>query len=106
MTTSRPSSTTSSPDGAGVAAVARMRAPPARRRLLDGIAATVRISGLSLLRGKRGVALSLVCALPLIDPALELVQRGSGAKGALGFLETFTTWGFARVNLVVALFLG
>jgi ABC-2 type transport system permease protein len=77
-----------------------------RRRLLDGIAATVRVSGLSLLRGKRGVVLAIVCALPLIRPVIELVQPGYGVKGALGFLEMLTGWGFARVNLIVALFLG
>jgi len=99
MTTSRPSSTTSSPERAG-------RPSPRRRGLFDGVAATVRVTGLSLLRGRRGVALSLLCALPLIAPALELVEAGAGAKGALGFLDTVTNWYFARVNLIVGLFLG
>ncbi len=109
MTTSRPSSTTSSPEPAetaGAGADALARPAPRRRRLLDGIAATVRVSGLSLLRGRRGVALALLCAVPLVAPAIELVRAGAGAKGALGFLDTITKFYFARVNLVVALFLG
>jgi ABC-type transport system involved in multi-copper enzyme maturation permease subunit len=99
MTTSSRSSTISSPEPAA-------RVAPRRRRLLDGALATVRVSGLTLLRGKRGVGLALLCLLPLIAPGLELVQEGAGAKGAVGFLETATVFYFRAVNLVVALFLG
>ncbi len=91
MTTSKRSSTTLSPDPRGV---------------LDGIVATMRVSGLTLLRGRRGFTLMLLCALPLIAPGLELVRAGAGAKGAVGFVETLTTFYFARVNLIVVLFLG
>jgi ABC-type transport system involved in multi-copper enzyme maturation permease subunit len=63
-------------------------------------------SGLALLRGRRGAALALLCALPLLAPAVELVRSGAGAKGALGFLDTVTIYCFARVNLIVGLFLG
>ena len=104
MTTSRPSSTTSSPE---LAAAGRGERPrPRRRGLLDGIVATVRISGLSLLRGRRGLVLGLFCAAPLAWPALELFRSGAGAKGAFGFLDVITQVYFARVNLVAGLFLG
>jgi ABC-type transport system involved in multi-copper enzyme maturation permease subunit len=104
MTTFRPSSTTSSPDAAARPAAR----PGARRRgFVDGVAVTLRTTGLSLLRGRWRLALvAVACLVPLIAPGLELVQRGSGARGAFGFVDTITAWSFARVNLVVALFLG
>lgn len=94
MTTSRPSSTTSSPDGAR------------RRGLLDGAAVTVRLAGMSLLRGRRGVGLALLCAAPLAWPAMELFEPGAGAKGGVGFVEILTGTYFPVINLIVALFVG
>ncbi len=94
MTISKPSSTISSRDR------------PPRRGLVDGIVATLRVSGLTLLRGRRGVSLALLCLLPLIAPALELFRAGAGAKGGVGFVEMLTTFYFPRVNLIVALFVG
>ncbi|MBM4015380.1 MAG: ABC transporter permease [Planctomycetes bacterium] len=94
MTTSRPSSTTWSPE----------LAP--RRGFFDGIAVTIRVAGLSLLRGRRGVVLALLCALPLIWPALELFHSGLGTKGGVGFVQLLTELWFPRINLIVALFVG
>lgn len=94
MTTSRPFSTTSSPE----------RAP--RRGLLDGIAVTVRVGGLSLLRGRRGLWLTLLCVVPLWWPAQELLAQGAGTKGGVGFVELLTTFYFPRINLIVALLVG
>lgn len=94
MTTSKPSSTTSSPER------------PPRRGLLDGVAATVRVSGLALLRGRRGATLALLCLLPLIAPSLELWRTGAGYKGGVGFISVLTNLCFPAINLIVALFVG
>jgi ABC-type transport system involved in multi-copper enzyme maturation permease subunit len=67
---------------------------------------TVRVAGLSLLRGRRGVALLVLCALPLIWPALELFHSGLGTKGGVGFVRLLTELWFPRINLLVALFVG
>ena len=93
MTTSSPSSTTSWPE-------------PRRRGLLGGVAITARLTGLSLLRGRRGLVLALVCLLPLSWVVAAAFASGSGVKGALGFVELLTGLYFARVNLFVALYLG
>lgn len=67
---------------------------------------TARLTGLSLLRGRRGVVLGLVCLLPLSWVVAAAFASGSGVKGALGFVELLTGLYFSRVNLVVALYLG
>jgi ABC-type transport system involved in multi-copper enzyme maturation permease subunit len=88
------------------AAVVAARPAPHRRGFVDGVVATVRVTGLSLLRGRRAVALALVCAAPLVFPLIGLFKPGHGPKGGVGFLWLITTFYFARVNLLVALFLG
>ena len=93
MTTSRPSSTTSWPE-------------PRRRGLLGGAAATARLAGLSLLRGRRGFWLALVSLLPLTWVVAALFTSGSGIKGGFGFLELLSTLYFPRVDLFVALYIG
>lgn len=67
---------------------------------------TLGLTGLSLLRGRRGVALACLCALPLIAPGLELIWSGAGTKGGVGFVELLTGHYFPRINLIVALFVG
>src|SRR5574342_1104231 len=93
MTTSSRSSTTSWPE-------------PRRRGLLSGIAITARLTGLSLLRGRRGIVLSIVCLLPLSWVIAAAFARGSGVKGALGFVELLSGLYYSRVNLFVALYIG
>jgi ABC-2 type transport system permease protein len=74
--------------------------------VVGGAATTVQLVGLSLLRGRRGVALALVCLLPLTWVVAAACAGGSGVKGSFGFVELLTTLYFARVNLFVALYLG
>src|SRR5262249_5436870 len=93
MTPSRPSSPTSWP-------------APRRRRLLGGVAATARLVGLSLLRGRRGFWLALVSLLPLTWVFASLFVAGSGIKGGFGFVDLLSKLYFPRVDLFVALFIG
>src|SRR5260221_14414343 len=83
MTTSRPSSTTSWPE-------------PRRRGLFGGAAATARLVGLSLLRGRRGFWLALVSLLPLTWGVAALFTSGSGIKGGLGLVQLLSSVYFPR----------
>src|SRR5688572_12870876 len=112
MTISRPFSTTSWPDAAAAALprVGARAAPPGdsfrRRGVIDGAFVTAELAGLSLLRGRRGLGLALLCSLPLLPVLLGFLHDESGVKGALGFIETITTFYFRLVNPIVFLFVG
>ena len=91
MTTSNPSSTTWSLE-------------PTRRRWISGVLATFWLSGLGLLRGKRGILLVLLSAVPSIPVVVSRVMDDARLLGSLGFVETVPSSYF--LLMLVTLFLG
>lgn len=92
MTTSSPSSTTWSLE-------------PVRRGFVGGTWTTFRLSGLSLLRGRRGVLLGLLSLVPLLPSVISLWRDDGRIRGVLGFAEHVVVSG-GPIAVLVALFLG
>src|ERR1051325_5645147 len=78
----------------------------ARRALVDGTWITLRLAGLSLLRGRRGIALAALCLIPLVPVAFALFTDASGGKGGLGYVDAYARFFLRWVVPVVCLYVG
>jgi ABC-2 type transport system permease protein len=73
---------------------------------LDGTLTVLTLHRLSLLQGRRGIGLGLLCLVPLIPAVVGLIRGEGEVKALQGFAQTLAWPFFRQVNLIVFLFLG